>query len=84
MREFCCLRDREHDREAEIERPRERPRDRDKDQERARERDREHKRRMGVPETRIAEDERHKEKQVCLPCSACCESKAPERLHSAC
>jgi hypothetical protein len=54
-------RDRDHVREVDAERARERPRDKD---ERARERDREHKRRMGVPESRIAEDERHKAKQV--------------------
>ncbi len=46
-------------------RARERPRDKDHD--RARERDREHKRRMGVPESRIAEDERHKAKQARNP-----------------
>lgn len=60
-------RDRDHVREADTDRVQERPRDKD---ERARERDREHRRRMGVPESRIAEDERHKAKQVSLHASS--------------
>ena len=57
-----------------VDRARERPRDKDHD--RARERDREHKRRMGVPESRIAEDERHKAKQVSLAPPLSCPSSA--------
>ena len=56
-------RDREQERKVDADRARERPRD---NHDRAREREREHKRRMGVPETRIAEDERHKAKQASL------------------